>query len=350
MKGWYMIGEPLFEPRPREEYLTIVNQVNICQKILRETQDQSTVLENLRQEYLAIVCALSEMGINFRIIYSHEDKVDKGLIALCIKYLGCKLAGIDGRCFPPSVIFPRDFATTLPRAILVNSDLFEVRVQKKRGSYNILFSPYGEGGRVLTCGRTMLVGEQLITKKGEVAKPVGLRKIAKMNIQIGLFPLPLSVKFSATEIKNKISYNDHLDRMACLIRGKDENLHLVVAPKVYTADLEGDGKCSWIPRSPEDTAKKIKSTCGPLGIKVHFPEKIEVPYSLNLIQFPDGRILMTSGDKSVEKVIREIVGEDKIFKTPIPIRFFPVWAYGGIRCLVNKAPEPLFKNLRPRSN
>ena len=93
----------------------------------------------------------------------------------------------------------------------------------------------------------------------------------------------------------------------------------------------------------KETIEKIKLICQPLGIEVHHPKKMEVPYALNLIQFPDNRVLMTGGDESVAELINEIVGEENVFKTPTPIRYFPVWLYAGIRCLVSEAPEPLFK-------
>jgi hypothetical protein len=78
---------------------------------------------------------------------------------------------------------------------------------------------------------------------------------------------------------------------------------------------------------------------------VHYPEKIEVPCSLNLIQFSDGKVLMTNGDESVAKLIDEIVGKENVFKTLIPIRFFPACRYGCIRCLINELPDVMFKSI-----
>lgn len=348
MEQLYLVGEPILKPLlSNRRHYAPVSQVDLCQKVLRETQEPNMVLRKLQEEYLAIIWSLKEIGINFRIIYSHEDRVDKQVLEACIQGLGCRLAGFDRSYFPPAVAYPRDFVTVLPDLILVNSQIARVKVGEK-DDYRILSSPYGEGGRVLAWEKTMLVCERLILEDKHSSGPKGLREIRQAGIKIALFPPFLSTAFSISGVEKRAFFNDHLDRVACLIQGKDRGLHLVVDPQIYTADWKGRKQAPcWIQRFPENTIKRIKQVCEPLEIEVHCPKKLEISYSLNLIQFPDGRVLMTSGDDSVAEVVSEIVGEDKITQTQIPIRFFPVWACAGIRCLVNEAPMPLLKPKTP---
>jgi hypothetical protein len=350
MKEMYLMGEPwLFGEQGREEYYAPAGQGHLCQQVLVETQDLDVVKQKLREEYLAIVWSLVQMGVNFRIIYSHPEKIDQKILAACIKSLGCRLAGFTPDYFPPGVVFPRDFATVLPGLILINSQMARATVNQKDG-WRILSSPYGEGGRMLFWNKTTLVCERIILKdRGQGSERPGkkLEKIKQNGITVGLFPLPVAQALSRTgSTDDRFFFNDHLDRVACLIRGLDGSVHLVVDPEIITACWRGRKftPC-WIPRSPKDSIEKIKRVCERSGIEVHCPEKLEVPYSLNLVQFPDGRVLMTGGDASVAEIISQIVGPENIFKTPAPIRFFPVWVYGGIRCLVSEAPMPLFKSI-----
>lgn len=335
MEILYLVGEPLFKPEePREKFDAPFSQAELCHRVFMEVQNPRAVLERLREEYLAIVGSLKAMGIDFRIVYSHPDEVDKGLLMICIKRLGCRLTGFDSKYRHSAVTYPRDFATVLPGLVLVNSKAARIMMNKK-DDYRIISSPYGEGGRVLACENTMLIGERLLLEDGGLLEPAGLEEIKRLGIRIGLLPLPACTTFSLKGISSKFSFNDHLDRVACLLQGKDSNLHLVVDPQIHSVNWKG--LCS-----PKETLERIRSACEPLGIMVHCPKKLEVPYSLNLVQFPDGRVLMTSGDEAVAEVVIEIVGKDKAFGTPIPIRFLPVWAYAGIRCFTNGLPKTLF--------
>jgi hypothetical protein len=335
MEILYLVGEPLFKPEePREKFDAPFSQVELCHRVLMEVQNPQTILRHLREEYLAIVGSLKAMGIDFRIVYSHPTEVDKGLLTLCIQRLGCRLTGFDSKYRHSAVIYPRDFATVLPGLVLVNSRAVRIMINK-REDYRIVASPYGEGGRVLVCGNTMLIGERLLLEDGRLLEPAGLEEIKQMGIRIGLLPLPACTTVSINGISTKFSFNDHLDRVACLLQGKDGGLHLVVDPQIHSVNWKG--LCS-----PKETLERIESTCKPLGIMVHCPKKLEVPYSINLVQFPDGRVLMTSGDEAVAEVVMEIIGEEKAFGTPIPIRFLPVWAYAGIRCFTNGLPKTLF--------
>jgi len=342
MEPFWLVGEPTFRPGPREEYFAPVGQADLCVRVLQETKDSTEVIPRLREEYLSIVWMLKQMEIELRILYAHEDLVDQQALSICVEVLQCKLAGFPGEYFPPSIIYPRDLSVLLPGTLLVNSQVVRTLVERK-GGYEIIGSPYGEGGRVLHSRDVVLVSERMIHEEmsSYPADEVELKRITPIGTRVGLLPPPVVQVFTRSGLQNRLQCNDHMDRVGCLIFGKDGNLHLVVDPQMQTINWRGTKATPWTPVGPRETFERLIRICDPLGVTVHRPRETLIPYSLNLLQFPDGRVLMTGGDEPVAEVISEIVGEKNIFSTPTPIRYLPTWAYAGIRCIVNEAPLPL---------
>ena len=344
----YFVMEPIFGSAEPREPMVPKGQADLCQSILQETSQEEKIIEKLRLEYLSIIVSLQRMAINFRIIFVHKDKIDQKVLGACIKNLGCRIVGIHPDFFPSSVPYPRDFTTVLPGLILVNSSVAQQIVQEKDG-YLIRISPLGEGGRVLFCQKNLLVSERLSLRDGQSSKPEIPREITILGIRVGLFPPPLTIRLVSGQVKRqRVYFNDHIDREACLIKGKDNQPHLVVNPRIESAEWIGRyAYPSWKPLSTDRTLSLIRKRCEPLSIKVHTPKKMLVPYALNLIQFPDGRVLMTGGDDAVKETIADIVGEENVFCTDIPIHYFPVWMQAGIHCIVSEAPTPLFRPVHP---
>lgn len=350
MEERYFLGEPSLRPKNNGGYFAPTGQLKICFDIIKETQDRDKVLDELRKEYVAIILTMKEMGVDFRIIYSHPRQADKNLISLCVGELGCKVERFTPNIPPCFTSFPRDFAVFLPGLILMNSSVVKFP-EKKKENIRIISSPYGEGGRMLTCGNTALISKRILSEDGKT--PVKSRKpreLIQVGMEIGFFPPSLAAQFTAEGKLKRVAINDHIDRVTCLIEGEDGKFHLVVDPRIQTLNWkkfrkEKNGKVSYGTLSSEGTQKIINSLCERLGIEVHYPEKIEVPCSLNLIQFSAGKVLMTGGDESVAGLIDKIVGKENVFKTALPIRFFPAWRYGGIRCLVNELPDVIFKSI-----
>lgn len=340
----YLVGEPILRLGEKGGTTVPKSQIDLCQKVLQETNEEEKIKDKLRQEYLSIIARLIEMNINFRIIYAHKDMIDKEILDVCIKYLHCGVAGFHPDYFPPSVVYPRDFSVVLPGLILVNSAVAQPAIQEKDG-YLIRLSPLGEGGRVLFCDRTLLVSERLNLMGDQSSPPEIPEEVTKLGIRVGLLPPPLATRLFSGQIKGSHYFlNDHLDRVNCLIKGKDGHLYLIVDPHIETARWIGEHAYPpWKPLSTARTIALIKERCYHLGIKVRVPKQMVVPYTLNLIQLPDKRVLMTGGDEAVAETIADIVGEDNVFCTNVPIRYFPFYQYAGIRCLVCEAPLPLFK-------
>jgi hypothetical protein len=87
----------------------------------------------------------------------------------------------------------------------------------------------------------------------------------------------------------------------------------------------------------------LARVCDPLEISVK-PVSTRVPYALNLEQFPDGRVLMTSGDDEAAEAVERVVGAGMVTVTEVPIRYYPVFRYSGIRCIMTETP-PIFNRV-----
>ena len=350
MEKLCFLGEPALKPDIKKSFIAPASQAKLCFEVIKETQDKKIVLDKLRQEYVAIVIGLLKMGIDFRIIYAHPKEADEGLISFCNKELNCKVSGFPSRLAPCFSGFPRDLAVTLPGFVLMNPVAGKF-FRKEKENFLIFPSYYGEGGRVLSFDSTALMSERIVTKEGrpslKARKPT---ELCRAGIKIGFFPSSVSVKYTSEKDVSVAGLNDHIDRVACLLKGKDKKLHLLVDPKILIFDWKNpekgkNGKIFYKLLSAEKTKEMIDNLGKKMGLQVHYPEKLQVPCSLNLLQFSDNRVLMTDGDKSLASLVSDIVGQENIFKTEIPIRYFPAWRYGGIRCLINEFPDLMFRSI-----
>lgn len=340
----YLLGEAIFKPEPRKRFKAPIGQANLCLKILRETDDLEAIKEKLRGEYLAIAFAMYQMGIDFSIVCSHLDETDGRVVAVCKEALGCKICAFDKDYFPPSVMYPRDFTTVLPGLVLVNP--YVEIIHPEKDGRKVVSSPFGQGGRIHVAKNVAVVCERVIVQKGS-SREVNASELAplqEIGISSCLMPAHLVGVIINGQISNRFFSNDHIDRVSVLLEAQDGGLHLVMDPRIMGANWQGgDKNHPWNPIFPEAMVSLMRERCDPFGITVHLPERLSIPYILNLIQFSDGRVLMSSGDPEVESLIRSIVGQDKVFTTEVPIRYFPTWHYAGIRCLIGDYAEVLFK-------
>lgn len=352
MEPLYLLGEPVFDVHFKQKrFQAPIGQLKLCEEVLREDLSHEQLVNKLRGEYLAIAQSMMELGVNFRIIYAHEDKIDKTVLAICINILKCRLIGFSEdffdpattspRDFGPATTFPRDFCTVLPNIVLSNPRAAQLAHDEKDG-YALISSPFGEGGRVLHSGKTMLVCERVVgkEKQGRFVRAEELKELTELGIKVAKIPAPLG---GVVDDKNRFFSNDHIDRVCALIADNGNNLHLIIDPLLFTTKWRPGKTPPWDPVNPKETVDKLRKICEPLEIEVHAPKSLRVPYSLNLMQFSSGQILMTAGDDGVAELVCDIVGVENVYITPTPIRYYPVWLYAGIRCLIADAPTPILK-------
>jgi len=337
-----LVGEPVF-PRQLESsderFPSPPTSAQFAVDLRRRVDRVETLQEALRFEYISILAALREMGPEFRIVYGHPEDVDKTTLGMALS-LGCRLAGVGPDFFPGGTIYPRDLAMRAGKVNLINSGWTRLL----RSSVELIASPFGEGGRTLATGNTILVGERIIEHEGKSrwVNPDDLAPLHAAGLQVGILPLPVAVFCTMEGVTDRVFFNDHWDRYACLVTGRDGGKHLILDPCVMTAAWVDVERKSWALVNPADSEKVIRTVCEPLGVTVHRLPGLEVPYALNLIQLADGRILMTGGDDIARGVLEELVGTNQVFTTEAPICHYPVFAQAGIRCLVSEAP-PVFK-------
>lgn len=342
----YILGCPSFGRvlEGLKEFYVPVSQIGLCRDVLREIKSNEDCLTKIQKEYFAIFFALLEMEIDFSITcHETEEEYRQGIKDSLREIekefeIGFEIGITDlPDSFPVDIAsYPKDIFTILAKDVLVNSEIIIARPENKN-IHRVASSLYGEGGRVLHRRNTILVSEYLTLGKHRPLEEAKIADFNQMEINLGLFPLPISSIFSLSK-KGKLIPNDHLDRVSCLIEGKDKKLYLVVDPKICT--LKKDEDKNWIVQNSEKSLEEIRIICQQLGIELCYLEKMEVPYALNLFQFENGKILMTGGDDSTYQVIAEIVGEEMVTKTEVPIQLYPIFNNAGIGCLINKSFPP----------
>ena len=334
MIPWYLLGEPLFHPELAAEHWAPIGQVRAVLKVLEEGESEELVLDRWRTEYLSVVDALIQMQVPFRVCITHRDYLDRPTMKE-LEHRDCGFAEFAPALMPGLNVFVRDLCTTLPGLVLMNDEAFQPTSLETGGVLHRT-SPLGMGGRVLHAGDSVVVNALLRRERtaNNNLSPIAKDEqdgIRRLGLQVATFPAVCCEWFN---IERSIGYeffgDDHVDRSACLLRGQSNEVHLVLAPKLQPLTLSG----RW--QDPEEYKEEFLNQWSDMGIKVTVLDGISVPYALNLIQFEDGRVLMTSGDDHTLSVVSQIVGKESVHMTSEPIRFFPAWAQSGIRCLLNR--------------
>jgi hypothetical protein len=297
-------------------------------------------VSRLRAEYLAIIRALDTMDVPFRIVYAHPEIIDHEVLAELADRRS-KFARFNEGFFPSSVAFPRDFCSVLPGLILFNEDT-RLKVTGSDG-WEFRSSPFGQGGRMLAAQTTVVVSERLCREKEE-SEMVGdeeLAAISRFGLTAVRCPAPVLARLDDNGRITATAVNDHVDRVAALIRDERGGLHLMIDPRVVTARFPDPAGQHCEPMGAEETVGILRERLDPLGIHVHRPPGLLNPYALNLLQFDDGRILMTEGDADLKEFLESLSGKGSVTTTDGPIRYMPTWLCGGIRCLVSEEPTPI---------
>lgn len=177
-------------------------------------------------------------------------------------------------------------------------------------------SELGDGGKVLVSGKTILVTKDVwdATRKNELAD------LARRGWKSAWLP-PIDPAKQRYDFEHA-----HIDGHAALITGKDGRQTLLVASS-YAEQTRG-------------TLNLLKSAAKETKTRLEIiKDKNLPPNALNLDQYRDGAIAMTSGAEELEVTLIGLVGKELVFTTHEPLEVIPSLGRGGIRCLTNWLPE-----------
>lgn len=338
-----LVGEPVIKEVVANsgDFLVPVGQAPLMLELIDSLQDwePSQIVGTMREEYLSILYALREMGVDFRVIFAHE-KFDAVILEKILREGICRLAGFPKELEGCFTSYPRDMMIRVGKnkTFLLNSGIFQEDMTV--GSHSgIQLSCYGEGGKLVSAGDFGLIGDCLI-RGDEMKEAPRPEEIEAPGLRVGILPSLIIKTILAGGVDLGVySRNDHWDRDGCLLVGRDGRIYFLVDAAVMVGEGEGEARRAL---SPAGSLQSIRKACNVLGIVV-VPVELRVLYALNLHQFPDGRVLMTGGDEELRKIVEGIVGEGKVTVTAVPIRLFPLYGKGGIRCLTTYAPESMLR-------
>lgn len=195
----------------------------------------------------------------------------------------------------------------------------------------VISSPLGEGGKVLISGKSVLVSPDL-WKDPQVKRQISDLR----NEEYKVLYIPFVEEEKQAKDKREF-VPGHIDGHASLIQDRSGNPHLLYA-KSYSR--QGSG-----------TSKSLRSTAEMIGAEPIEINDTGLPHlAFNLVQLPDGSVVMTSSNdsKELEDAVMNIVGEDQTVTTKIPVSQIPVITGAGIRCMTNIGPKWVLELFDPQ--
>lgn len=179
-----------------------------------------------------------------------------------------------------------------------------------------------DGGGVLQADQVMIISESV--------KPRGFFASRKNgNSMIKDIP-------SIPEVRRNKQNGDfvpgHIDGHTSLVKGADGQIHLLVTRGYMTQDRR--------------TSQQVQKVAKEHSLQLHVIDNVNLPpLPLNLVQFRNGTVVVSSGydshgkvsATSVTQTLDRLVGADKVIKTAIPVELLPTMSYGSIRCMTNVA-------------
>lgn len=324
----FLLAEPLFgNPQESDSQRTIFKVPLGAERWvlkLGQKYSETEIIANLADEYLSLVHALKSHAVPFRIIIAHKDQMDQQLVLKIL--LQYQVRGLKLHPAVSSTCFPRDMMTDFDGRTYLNPE-----ANCLLGDNTGITSPLGEGGMILKSGKKLFMAdpEGFIRIKTQYSSDI---RSLSHGFQFSFLPFPLALEVNMqTQTSSQFS-NPHLDRAAALIKGKDGRDYLL-ADRMYVDSIHAPWGNYW---------PHIETACRKLRVSpIVVANSQDIPYSLNLVQFQDGSVVMTGGHEKVRNLVAEIVGEKKVKTTDIPLVFYPIFRQGGVRCLTLFAPQKI---------
>lgn len=332
--GQYLLGMPVFEIIPykgKSPVFVPVGQRELASEVLRNTLSKVAMARTLKSEYQSIVKALLDMKINFQILNLKDGDKE---IRHWLSERRCRGANFPLERPSPWLLFPRDmFVYFEPlRMILIHSRLF--KLQKDRSPIcDIIHTELAEGGRVIFSGDHLVTGchPEGLKKKNKI-----FSRLQEKGMKMTILPYPIFTCLSREDNGRSLSlyYEFHMDRSASLLKGRDGEYYLVLDPGYQTGSLID-------PLPVQKSIDLVRKECERNSVHVRVPKSLSVPYATSAVQFDNGKVLATGGDRETLNTFADIVGSENLYVADVPISAYPVFAAAGLHCLITENPGPL---------
>jgi hypothetical protein len=218
-----LLGTPSFNLPPKHgaHRFIPVGQLDLAQTIFRNARGKQNVANALEAEYKGIAATLHRLGCTFHV--ANLDAATPGLHAwLATK--GALALELPGALPQMWQRYPRDLFVYLPhvRVLLAHAKLFRLK-EPPHTDCAIWHSQWGEGGRVLAAGDTLLVGRN--PQGAQAAEPRVLDMLRDRGMRVAALPWPLFFALNGRAEPEAIYFDKHLDRVGGLVRDRDGNPH-----------------------------------------------------------------------------------------------------------------------------
>lgn len=329
----YLLGTPSVKNFPFKSNVPVIipmGQLKCATEVMNNTPNRNAMTDQLQSEYMAITSSLLKMGIEFRVLNLSEGDQE---IVSWLKANNCQEVSFSAKKSTRWQFFPRDMFVYLEAAkiLLANAHIFSLN-QQHDTACKIVHTGLGEGGRVLFCEDRMIVGIHPERSK----QPAIFNLLRKRGMKIAAVPYGLFYSLSRKNggERSALYYDTHIDRSASLLKGKDGGFHLLLDPGFRTGQLEA-------PLPISKSVDAVKRACEKVDVQVHAPKKITIPYATAVVQFNNRQVLASGGDEYLLQTVSDIVGNENVFATGVPITGYPVFTGAGLHCLITENPDPL---------
>ncbi len=314
--------EPVKEESKKDVFIVPVGSEQWVTALSEVSMDRDFLAEKFLMEYTSILYTMKRMDIPFRIIISHKEWMDEQLVIRIMKSMEIRGVALDDDI--GGVFFPRDMFVNFDDDVYISSEsnLSIPDLSCKR-------SPLGEGGRVLRVGKKVLTTDPRWFCESRESYINDIKNLSD-RFDFAYLPAPLTAEIDIQSGTEKYFQTDHLDRVSAFIRGKDRRDYLLLDENYVSTNKPPYGKYLEV----------IKEACDKIDVIpiIVQREHQSLPCALNFEQFANGSVIVTSGDEILLDLLNEIVGEDQVYTTQIPMLYYPLIRQGSIRCMMLHAP------------
>jgi hypothetical protein len=218
-----------------------------------------------------------------------------------------------------------DFSNTNGELVFIDSSI----VPKLRDTDTLRKSPLGEGGKVLRAGLSVLISEDLWSRRD--LEP-DLRRIKRLGYKVA--PVPWVNPSCRPGVEEQL-VPGHIDGHISLIEGIDGKTYMLFLDSYENQD-----------EKTEDQLRQAAEFLGVVPVRVE--DKGLPPLPLNILQLPNNNVVLSRGFQSeshLEQVLATIVGADRLFITKVPLQLIPHHTKAGIRCLTNVANPKMIERI-----